>query len=227
MQSRTIFWILIAAVAGAGLLLVIERAPGSWNDRDDLLWLIYLLIIGVPLLGGLLLRIRQQPLAELRNAAIWVGIVLVLLIGYSYRDELGSRVMGELLPRRGVVDADGAVNFRRDRDGHFHVEALVDGSRLRFIVDTGASNVVLTPSDARRLGYDPDGLDYSLVTETAGGSGRGAPITLREVSVGDITLAGVSAMVIQVEMTESLLGMSFLSRLSGFEFSGDKLTLRR
>ena len=227
MRPGTIIWILIAAAAVGGLILLGDRLPDSWGGRSDSPWLLYLLIIAVPALIGLVLRIRQQPLAELRNAAIWVAIVLVLLVGYSYRDELGSRVMGELLPGRAMVDGDGSAYVRRDRDGHFHVEALVNGTGLRFIVDTGASHVVLTPTDARRLGYDPDSLDYSQVTETAGGMGRGAPIRIQEVIVGSITLKNVSAMVIQVEMRESLLGMSFLSRLSGFEFSGDKMTLRR
>lgn len=196
-------------------------------DRDDSIWLIYLLIILVPALIGLALRFWYRPSEGLRNAGIWLGIGLLLLIGYSYRDELGGRVMGELLPQRGIVQDDGSVTFRIGADGHFRVEAMVDGTRLNLLVDTGASQVVLTPSDARRLGYDIDALDFSRVTETANGFGRGAPVHLREVSVGGVSVGDVSAMVNDTEMSESLLGMSFLSRLSGFEFSGDKLTLRR
>lgn len=225
MQSRTMLFILIAAAGG--LQLLSGCLPQSGSGRNDRLWLIYLLIIGLPLLAGLLLRIRRQPLTELRNAAIWVGIVVVLLIGYSYRDDLRNRIMGELLPARGIVEDDRSVSFRTGADGSFHVQAVVDGVALQFIVDTGASHVVLTPADARRLGYDPDRLEFSQVTETAGGTGRGAPITLREISVGGIVVTKVPGMVIETDMRESLLGMSFLSRLSGFEFSGDKLTLRR
>jgi aspartyl protease family protein len=227
-KSNGTLWLLVAVAGVAGLVVLLGHGlPQALGDRDDVPWLIYLGIIAVPLLAALALRFRQRPLEELRNAAIWLAIGLVLLIGYSYREELGGRVMGELVPQRGVVNDDGSVSFRVGMDGHFHVDALVEGTTVRFLVDTGASEVVLTPADARRLGYDPERLTYSQITETANGRGRGAPIRLREVSVGGVTLFDVAASVNEAEMDESLLGMSFLARLSAFEFSGDRLTLRR
>ena len=133
----------------------------------------------------MVLAIRREPLKQLRNAAIWLGLGLALVIGYSFKDDLGSRLLGELVPQRGMANPDGSVTFRAGTDGHFHVEALINGTRLRLLVDTGASQVVLSPSDARRLGIDTAGLDFRHVSETANGPVSGAPVTLREVAVGE------------------------------------------
>jgi aspartyl protease family protein len=233
LQSRgpAWLWLAVAGIGIAGLVTALSgRFPGALDDSDRLARLIYLL--GWLLLGGsgLVLATRRQPLVGLRNAAIWTGLGLILVIGYSYRDALDAltaRLSGELVPQRGVANADGSVSFRASQDGHFHVEALVDGARLRFLVDTGASQVVLSPADARRLGFDIGRLDFTQMAETANGAVRGAPVTLREVVVGNLRLADVRASVNEAEMAESLLGMSFLSRLGGFDVSGDRLTLRR
>lgn len=228
MQSRgpVWFWLAIAAIGLAGLVLMLnDRFPGAL-DHDNLPRLVFLLALLALIGGGVVLAIRRQPLAQLRNAAIWVGVGLALVIGYSFRDEIGPRLMGELVPARGTADADGSVSYRAGRDGYFHVEGRVNGARIRFLVDTGASAVVLSPADARRLGMDIDRLAFTQVTETANGFGRGAPVTLREVEVGGLRVADVVASVNQADMSESLLGMSFLRRIGGFEVSGDRLTLR-
>lgn len=221
-------WLAVAAVGLIALLLALNgRFPGALDEQDSLPRLFYLLSLLVVGGGGMVLAVRRQPLAQLRNAAIWVAIGLVLIIGYSFKDELGPRLLGELMPQRGTANAEGSVSFRAGADGHFHVEARINGTRLRLLVDTGASQVVLSPADARRLGFDLAALDFRHMSETANGPVSGAPVTLREIAVGDVRLADVAASVNGAEMSESLLGMSFLSRLSGFEVSGDRLTLRR
>jgi aspartyl protease family protein len=125
-----------------------------------------------------------------------------------------------------VAGVVGSVRFRVGQDGHFHIEAMVDGTRVRFLVDTGASEVVLSPGDARRLGFDLGRLSFTRMAETANGSVRSAPVTLHEMMVGGLRVNEVSASVNEAEMSESLLGMTFLNRLGGFEVSGDTLTLR-
>ena len=101
----------------------------------------------------------------------------------------------------------------------------MNGVALRFLVDTGASDVVLGPADARRLGFDVAALDYSRRYRTANGVVFGAPVTLDRVRVGPIALDDVRASVNGAEMARSLLGMSFLGRLKGYEVSDDVLTL--
>jgi len=228
--SRGPAWLWLA-VAAIGLIAVVlslnGRFPGALEEQDALPRLIYLLSWLALAGAGVVLAVRREPLKQLRNAAIWLGIGLALVVGYSFKDELGSRLLGELVPQRGIANPDGSVSFRAGADGHFHVEARINGTRLRLLVDTGASQVVLSPADARRLGFNPADLDFRHVSETANGPVTGAPVTLREVAVGSVRLADVAASVNGAVMSESLLGMSFLSRLSGFEVSGDRLTLRQ
>src|SRR5262249_62380323 len=157
---------------------------------------------------------RREPLKQLRSAAIWLGLGLALVIGYSFKDDLGSRLLAELVPQRATVNADGSVSFRAGADGHFHVEALVNGSRLRLLVDTGASQVVLSPADARRLGFDLGSLDFQHLSETANGPVTGAPVTLREVAVGEVRLGDVAASVDGARITQSPPALTLLPPLS-------------
>ena len=229
MQSRgpAWLWLAVAVVGLIGLLAALSgRFPGALDDQDSFARLIYLLA-WIALAGsGLVLAIRRQPLTQLRNLAIWVGIGLALFIGYSFKDDLGPRLLGQLVPQRGIAESDGAVSFRVGQDGHYHVEARVNGSLVRFLVDTGASMVILSPADARRLGFDLDRLAFTARAETANGRVRIAPVTLQEVDVGGVRLDQVAASVNEAAMSESLLGMSFLGRLSSYTFSGDRLILR-
>ena len=150
-------------------------------------------------------------------------------MGYSFREDaaaLWSRLGGELNPAQGQAGPEGSLVFRKSDDGHFHVEAEVEGTRVRFVVDTGASSIVLGPADAARLGFDLAKLDYSVPIMTANGEGRAAPVELRSIAVGPIRLEQVRALVNQAPMDGSLLGMSFLTRLGGFTVEGDKLVLK-
>jgi aspartyl protease family protein len=100
------------------------------------------------------------------------------------------------------------------QDGHFAVEARVDGRRLDFMVDTGASHIALRESDAGRLGIHPIARDYSIRISTANGEGRAARVELRSVEVGNIIVRDLVALVVPDEaLTVNLLGMSFLSRV--------------
>ena len=172
---------------------------------------------------------RLGPGHTFRNILAWAAIAVVLFSGYSYRYELAAvknRLMAELFPHQGVEVSGGAVSFRIGKNGHFVVEALVDGVRIRFLVDTGASDVVLRPRDAERLGFDIKALAYTRSYRTANGTVLGAPVRLRQVRIGPITMGDVRASVNGAPMKRSLLGMSFLGRLSGYEVSRETLTLR-
>ena len=111
-------------------------------------------------------------------------------------------------------------------NGHFMVDAVVDGVEIRFLVDTGASRVVLTAEDAERLGYRLDGLDYSERYQTANGEILGAPVVLPELRIGDLEIEDVRSSVIRAPLSTSLLGMTFLSRLESFEVRDEALILR-
>lgn len=115
---------------------------------------------------------------------------------------------------------------RAGPNGQFMVDAVVDGVEIRFLVDTGATRVVLTAEDAERLGYRLDGLDYSERYQTANGEILGAPVVLPELRIGDLEIEDVRSSVIRAPLSTSLLGMTFLSRLESFEVRDEGLILR-
>jgi len=129
-------------------------------------------------------------------------------------------------PQRVVRAGPRTVAIPRDHRGHFQVDGTVDGRRIGFMVDTGATSVALTERDAARLGVHPTPRDYTVRVNTANGAIRAAPVSLNMVEVGGVTVRNVAALVVPDEaLSENLLGMSFLSRLRRFEFSEGRLLL--
>jgi clan AA aspartic protease (TIGR02281 family) len=110
--------------------------------------------------------------------------------------------------------------------GHFMVEAVVEGTPLIFVVDTGASDVILSPADAKRLGFRTDELRFTRRYQTANGAVAAAPVTLRELRIGQFSAFDVEASVNGAPLPVSLLGMSFLRRLRGYEVDDGRLILR-
>ena len=138
-----------------------------------------------------------------------------------------QRILAMASPPKGIPVAQtlDSITFEKDPRGHYFIKALVRGIPVLFLVDTGATRMVLSPADAERVGLNRDYLRFSGTSRTAGGVVKVAPIQLREVSVGPITLESVDASVNSVPMRFSLLGMAFLERLRGFSFEGERLTL--
>jgi aspartyl protease family protein len=121
-----------------------------------------------------------------------------------------------------------SVVVPRDARGHFQVDARVDGGRLSFMVDTGASVIALTASDAARLGIRPSPSEFVAEVRTANGTVRAAPTRLDAVEVGDLLVRDVAAVVLPDEaLSDNLLGLLFLSRLRRFEYSDGKLVLEQ
>lgn len=111
--------------------------------------------------------------------------------------------------------------------GHFAVDARVDGRRIGFMVDTGASHIVLRASDAARLGIHPTAREYSIKMSTANGEGRAAPVELRMVELDNIVVRNLPAMVVSdAALNMNLLGMSFLSRVR-WTYERGKLVLEQ
>jgi aspartyl protease family protein len=116
----------------------------------------------------------------------------------------------------------------RDSRGHFGVDARVSGRAVNFMVDTGASKVVLTESEAARLGIYPSPRDFADEVRTANGTVRAAPVKLDRVEIGGLALYDVDAMVLPDQtLHENLLGLSFLSRLRRFEYANGRLVLEQ
>ena len=122
---------------------------------------------------------------------------------------------------------DNAAIISREADGHYWTRADVEGTDVRFMVDTGASIVALTLLDAQRIGYKPADLEFDNEVRTAGGVTMGAYVVLKKVRIGRVEIDDVSAMVLKDGLEQSLLGMSFLGELYSYEFKGDTLIIRQ
>lgn len=124
------------------------------------------------------------------------------------------------------IEPAGAAAVSKAGDGHYWAEANVDGRAVRFLVDTGASAVALTKTDAERLGIDVKDLNYTYLVTTANGRTRAAPVNLASVAIAGARVTDVEALVIEDGLDASLLGMTYLGRLSGFEATPTTLILR-
>jgi aspartyl protease family protein len=132
-----------------------------------------------------------------------------------------------------VVDTVGqndgrSLSIPRDGRGHFLTEARIDGQRIGFMVDTGASVIALNETSAARFGLRPSRGDYNATVTTANGTIRGARTRLAMVDVGGLIARDVDAMVLPDEaLSENLLGLSFLSKLKRFEYANGKMVLEQ
>lgn len=169
----------------------------------------------------------------LRQVMIWGGVAVAVLIAIGYGGGgfgLGERKGGgtiaapaaQPVPRKA---ASRSMAIGAGQGGHFLVDAKVDGVAVRFMVDTGATRVVLSPEDAKRVGLHVRDRHFTEKSYTAGGIVRVAPVTLRELRIGHLTVRDVEASVNEQPIGISLLGMTFLSRLDGYRVEGDKLIL--
>jgi aspartyl protease family protein len=121
-----------------------------------------------------------------------------------------------------------SLSIARDARGHFATEGRIDGQRIGFMVDTGASVIALNESSAARFGLRPSRGDYKATVTTANGTIKAAPTRLMMVDIGGIVLHDVDAMVLPDEaLSENLLGLSFLSRLKRFEYANGKMVLEQ
>lgn len=121
--------------------------------------------------------------------------------------------------------AGSEIVLKAGAHGHFTVDATINGEVLRFLVDTGASSIFLTPQDAERIGFPRQRLTFSERYDTANGEIRAAPITLRSLRIGQMEFYDLPASVGETPGTMSLLGMTFLNQFDSYQVRGDTLTL--
>ncbi len=117
------------------------------------------------------------------------------------------------------------MTVKANANGHFIVRGEVNGEPVNFVIDTGATDIILSADDAERIGFRAHQLDYSKAYRSANGIVRGAPVQLRHLRIGQIEMYELPASVNEVNIGISLLGMTFLKRLDGYEVSGDRLVM--
>jgi aspartyl protease family protein len=226
-----IVWIAIAALAVGGLALVLTDDAGTvlGLGSGDFAQLVALgalaAVVGAAVFGR---RSGRLP-AQLKAAAVWLAIGAALVTAYAFRHDaeaVAQRVLAELVPGIAIEEGGGRVSVARSSNGHFLLDAEVNGASVRMLLDTGASTVVLTPKDAARVGIDISQLVFSAPVWTANGRTEAAPVLLDRVEIGSISLQRVRAMVTRPgALNESLLGMSFLERIPTWRVERDRLIL--
>lgn len=173
----------------------------------------------------------------LHEALLWGAVIFAGIAGIVFFDDITNTVQlsGDTAASPEAAaegsaelpsDVSSEVRLKADARGHFIVQAYVNGRKATFVVDTGATLVVLSYEEAERLGLSPRNLDFWARVETANGIAAVAPVTLDRMRVQGITVRDVKAVVAQRgALTGNLLGMSFLRRLSSFQMRGSELVL--
>jgi aspartyl protease family protein len=192
-------------------------------DPDDFARLAYLGLLLAFLAGAVFLRRGAGIGKSVRHLALWVLIFALVVIAYDARDSL----RGALFPAQATLGPDGAIELRRGLDGHFHATLTVNGTPLRLLVDTGATDIVLSRADAERVGIDVQALRFAGEARTANGVVATAAVRLDRVEFGSVTDRDVAASVNAGDLDASLLGMAYLDRFESVEIVGDRMRLRR
>lgn len=162
----------------------------------------------------------------LNSLMVWLTLGLILAVLYSYSDaakRVAGNVMAQMNPSRAQVEGNQLIYYK-GIDGHFHMDVMVNSKKLNFMVDTGASDVVISLNDAKAVGIDTETLNYNQIYRTANGTVKAALVRV-DLQIEDIVFQDFEIAVNQGEMKSSLLGMSLLSQFAEVNFEGKKLTL--
>ena len=235
-RPRLLPKLIFGLIALAVIILIGRRVPGGvlGMAEADLARLAVLVAVLLFLIGALL----GGPMTAgqvIRSTIVWALLILLAAGLYASRDQLAGfagRLVGALAPGvpvsgslTGEADPQSVV-IMRAMDGHFAVRAKIGDDPIALMVDTGASFVTLTYDDAKRLGFEPDGLAYDIPIRTANGTITAAPILLDRIAVGPIERQGVRALVApRGVLDQSLLGLTFLNTLNSYSVGGDRLVL--
>lgn len=189
---------------------------------DEVGRLAYLVLLGIAVGGYFVAQARSSLGKTAQQAAIWGVIFIGVIAGVG----LWSDIRDDVMPRQSVMNA-GTIEVPRGTDGHYHLVLMLNGTSIPFVVDTGASGIVLTQDDARRIGIDTGTLAYAGSANTANGVVRTARTRVNQMQLGEIIDRDVTVYVNEGQMDGSLLGMDYLQRFSRIEIANGKLILSR
>ncbi|WP_272008417.1 retropepsin-like aspartic protease family protein [Roseovarius sp. ZX-A-9] len=191
------------------------------NDFDSA-HLIYLIVLGSAVVFWFVASNRNSLGKTMQQAVLWGLIFVGVLAGIGLWEDIRQTVM----PTQ-TVFSGGVIELPRAPDGHYYLQAEVNGAPIRFVVDTGASQVVLSQEDATAAGLKPETLNYFGTANTANGIVRTAAVRLDSFVVGDMRDTNLRAVVNEGELFESLLGMTYLQRFSNIQIADGRLVLTR
>ena len=198
-----------------------EISSHEWSNVIYILILIALLIMGFSR--------KEMPIKKVFEfTGLWIIFALVALILYSYRfefSEIKDRVLSDLFPSKAINKNQEQLILNIAQDGHYYLNIKIKNHEVRFMIDTGASDVVIDEKIALKLGYDLQKINYDKVFQTANGQSYGASISFDEVDVSGVKFYNVQASITNSNLVIPLLGMSFLQKFYKYEFFRDKLIL--
>lgn len=189
--------------------------------ENDYPRLIYLLILGVAIAGWMVAEYRQNIGKSLRMVIAWGLIFVGFIAAYGLWEDVRRSAGGQ---QAVFLDGD-VIEVPRRADGHYYLELELNGASVWFVIDTGATDLVLTKSDAEVAGFDPSELAFIGRAGTANGVVRTAFARVDTIVLGPHEFRNVEVSVNGGELETSLLGMSFLERFERMEISQDRLRL--
>jgi len=185
--------------------------------------LAYLVLLGAVLAFWFFVQNRQSLNKTLQQGAVWALIFLGTIAAVGLWGDIRQTVT----PQQMVMTDTGRVEVPRGPDGHYYLTLDINETPVRFVVDTGATGMVLTKADATRVGLTDDDMIFYSEAMTANGPVRTAPVRLEDVALGPFHDSNVRAFVNEGDMTKSLLGMEYLNRYARLEISNGRLVLER
>jgi len=230
MNGHVRFFLILAGVVALAALTAwgLTSLAGGTSFAKDGASLTMLITLALVLGSTFLLGGQIGLSTAVRSIIAWVGIALLLILGYSYRDDFSRmyhRVAGELSPGATTTGPD-RVRISAAQDGHFYVDARINGKPVRLLVDTGATSTVLSQPAARAAGIDPGGLSYNIQVRTANGIVRAAVVLLDSFAIGNATLRNERVLVTERTGREmSVMGVRTLNRFNGYSVRNGVLTI--
>jgi aspartyl protease family protein len=185
--------------------------------------LVYLVVLGSAVMIWFFAANRNSLGKTMQHAAVWGLIFIGIIAAIGLWDDIRTTVA----PRQSVSANLARIELPRAPNGHYYMAAEVNGAAIRFVVDTGASDIVLSRKDAIAAGLHPDDLNITGQASTANGIVRTAPVRLEKIAVGDLIDTNVRAVVNSGELRESLLGMGYLERFTSIQITDGTLVLER
>lgn len=199
----------------------------NFNSSDQQSF-VFSLILLVFLVSSLIFR-REIALSKaLKYLALWALIALVGVGLYAYRyqfTDFKDKMLGAFNPAAVRTSDNGEMVINLSSEGHFFIDVAINGVPMRFMIDTGASDIVIDKNQAQKLGINTQDLVFNKRYQTANGSSFGASVVLQEVQVGNVKFHNIAASVNSAELGTPLLGMSFLRQFHKYEFYQDRLVL--
>lgn len=191
--------------------------------------LTFLYAIGCLVLVISALAARRIPIGQgLKMALAWVAIFIAVFVAFTLKDDfvaLGKRVMAEAGGEGQMVQAGRELRIRKSMDGHFWVSAKVNGEDVRFLVDSGATITSISSETAQKAGIHPSG-GFPVMVETANGVVTAQRGTAETFAVGEIERRNLGVHISEAFGKTDVLGMNFLSSLSGWGVEGQWLVLK-